>query len=389
MRGDAAASVQSKLEKFGDMYEKLQSLAKDVADGCFKVVEQEKLGIGCAVDVHVGTNKHVFSIIGPHTHNYGDIVLTLKRDIMHHPDFNFTVNAATTINGLTAPWGKGSATLRPWCGTVANADMLGSACTHGHAPRCCFRPKNLKPVLQARMSPMVKDWAKLAALELVGQVAEATKKKASDVTLVDVKKYWETEDSHTVLEGHLPGLVSLQYVHSIIIPKKTALEEKDKEKLETLKTKFGIEIIYDDKPTGKGPESFKRLEPYCQAPLEDIVGISVTLPAMNASKPQVLPLYLKDTQKYFIFKASAASTFFVSFAKGDFSKGSTTVMFRREPSQSVCAVCDGQQQNPEVRPRFREGTQSGQTDPKHWFCKLLLLENKCLYPCRPEDSWAM
>ena len=53
-------------------------------------------GIGFARDVELGTNKHVFSIVGPHFGRYyGDIMIVLEQSVMCHPDFNMTPCAGT------------------------------------------------------------------------------------------------------------------------------------------------------------------------------------------------------------------------------------------------------------------------------------------------------
>ena len=62
--------------------------------------EKAKEGaIGYGVDKEIGTNNHVFSIIGPNGNGsgYGDISIVLKQDIMKHPDFNMTPTAGTSF----------------------------------------------------------------------------------------------------------------------------------------------------------------------------------------------------------------------------------------------------------------------------------------------------
>ncbi|CAF1358055.1 unnamed protein product, partial [Didymodactylos carnosus] len=74
-------------------------------------LNQNQMGIGYNLDIELGTNQHVFSILGPHTgHYYGDIVIVFKPELMLHPDSNFTIQAATTfLSGNThksRPWLK-------------------------------------------------------------------------------------------------------------------------------------------------------------------------------------------------------------------------------------------------------------------------------------------
>ncbi|CAF4873212.1 unnamed protein product, partial [Rotaria sp. Silwood1] len=68
-------------------------------------------GIGFGKDKDLGTDKTVFSILGPHLgHYYGDVFIVFKREILHHPDANFTIQAATSFISGNA------FTSRPWLG---------------------------------------------------------------------------------------------------------------------------------------------------------------------------------------------------------------------------------------------------------------------------------
>jgi len=61
--------------------------------------EIETGAIGYEVDKELGTNKHVFSILGPNGNGsgYGEISIILKPEIMEHPDFNMTPVAGTSF----------------------------------------------------------------------------------------------------------------------------------------------------------------------------------------------------------------------------------------------------------------------------------------------------
>ncbi|CAF5053748.1 unnamed protein product, partial [Rotaria socialis] len=68
-------------------------------------------GIKYETDKALGTDKHVFSILGPHLgHYYGDIILVFKSEVMLHPDANFSPQAGTSFaSGSTfkhRPWVK-------------------------------------------------------------------------------------------------------------------------------------------------------------------------------------------------------------------------------------------------------------------------------------------
>ncbi|CAF4446752.1 unnamed protein product, partial [Adineta steineri] len=74
-------------------------------------------GIGFDKDKNLRTDKTVFSILGPHLgHYYGDVCIVFKREILHHPDANFSMQAATFY-----PSGH-AYTLRPWLGTAPSSN---------------------------------------------------------------------------------------------------------------------------------------------------------------------------------------------------------------------------------------------------------------------------
>ena len=62
-----------------NLIERLQRIAKAVQN-------HQNKGIVYHVDKIMGTDKHIFSIVGPHNEcGYGDIIFVLRPEIMHHP----------------------------------------------------------------------------------------------------------------------------------------------------------------------------------------------------------------------------------------------------------------------------------------------------------------
>ncbi|CAF3766285.1 unnamed protein product [Rotaria sp. Silwood1] len=71
--------------------------AKKIAQESIKLHEYP-MGIGYVVDRSLGTDKHVFRILGPHLgHYYGDIIIVFKKETMLHPDANFSIKAGTSF----------------------------------------------------------------------------------------------------------------------------------------------------------------------------------------------------------------------------------------------------------------------------------------------------
>merc|ERR1712048_383044 len=209
---------------------------------------------------------------------------------MYQPDFNFTVNAGTCLVGTTGD----AKALRPWCGCNYGAPPLGDKCPIHSPAMCRFKKDNENVYMKARMHPMVKDWEKVTAQELIGQTANHLKRagsdvKASDVTLENLKKCWRDDwNSHFVPEGRLPGIVPLSYVQKIVLPKDekvlggelTADEKKYLNKLDDLGLKIEIDDFKGFNSQGKMEwAAYDRAVHHCQEPLgiHRRVGLSMTL----------------------------------------------------------------------------------------------------------------
>ncbi|RUP50317.1 hypothetical protein BC936DRAFT_139648 [Jimgerdemannia flammicorona] len=124
-------------------------------------------GIGYEVDKLLGTNEHVFSILGPHTGTSKWILESKLR--------SFT--PSVPIHSKEA----------------------------------------VKKFHNSKLHPSCNDWAKAAAADICAQVMVTTGN--TQITLDDVKKEWMNRDSHFVFEAHLPSLIPLSFVDKIIIPK--------------------------------------------------------------------------------------------------------------------------------------------------------------------------
>jgi hypothetical protein len=66
--------------------QQLKQAAVAIAEAAI-ALSKMPMGIGFKVDRALGTDKQVFSILGPHTATdlYGDIILVFKQELMFHP----------------------------------------------------------------------------------------------------------------------------------------------------------------------------------------------------------------------------------------------------------------------------------------------------------------
>lgn len=251
----------------------LQGLAKDVAEHTRDSADFDP-GVGWAKDKELGTDKHVFSIIGANMGNgYGEVVLILKPSIMRHPDFNMTITAATSYVSKRTyfhrPWmamGKVVGYVPASSGMHCDPDSDSDASVKDDGGA---DPDSLADVLrvlkdgkaveykeadmlknfhQAKLHPCVADWERVTAWDLALQcrLFFMSKRKmdhwidkytesfrdeyiknrlggktptAEQVTFRVVKNWYTRVNSHGCIEGHLPQFVPLDFVETILMPK--------------------------------------------------------------------------------------------------------------------------------------------------------------------------
>jgi hypothetical protein len=84
----------------------------------------KKIGCECSDDKKVDTHKHVFASLGPnHCAHYGNIAIAFKEELMRHPDFFLTMQAAFFYVGHKGFW---TYSHRPWA--VLALDETSETC---------------------------------------------------------------------------------------------------------------------------------------------------------------------------------------------------------------------------------------------------------------------
>lgn len=175
-------------------------LSLSIADG-------EKYGIDFWVDKVIGIDRTIFAIYGPNTASYGDFHLIFKNTIKWHPDFYVTPHAATNFYNKSGSAPGKAKTSRPW------GEDFGPEQWREGKGQLNFHHSKFHPI-----APHT--WDALA-LDLIGRVAHHKKCDWGSVTTQDVKDWWSQEDSHRVLEAHLPYQVPLSYIDRVVVDKQT------------------------------------------------------------------------------------------------------------------------------------------------------------------------
>ncbi|CAF3934269.1 unnamed protein product [Rotaria sordida] len=190
-------AIQAALKS--DEIDEIRNCAIQVAQASI-TLHSNQTGIGFTRDVELGTNQHVFAILGPHTGQYyGDIVVVFKREIMLHPDSNFTMQAATTYTPPEPDKVPKAYKFRPWLQDPGT--MEG----------------RLKNFHQTKLHCSVPGSESVTALELIAITGGQNNPMKAD--LKHIIQRWLSVDSHQVIETHLPQLIPLSYVDHIYMPK--------------------------------------------------------------------------------------------------------------------------------------------------------------------------
>jgi len=220
--------------------EKMEKMAEEAVVDIINLC-QGTIGVDYSSDKVLRTNFSVFTVLGYHSGDYGDceVLITLKREVMYHPDFNLTTQAATSYCAEKCNWCHSGffEDRTDWMG----ANPMG-------------REEGLSLFRKERYSPAVKGWDEDFAREWIcrayghrnckcgaGKHAfKATRKNAPIPPPVSCRLYGQRkllnqidmEDvhqlflsfplfgSHLAPEGHAPGIIPLSYIDKIIIQKR-------------------------------------------------------------------------------------------------------------------------------------------------------------------------
>ena len=225
-----------------------------------KAAGDQSTGIGYKRDQEIGTDKHVFSIIGANMGEaYGDIIIILKRDIMQHPDFNMTITAGTSYLSKRAYF------HRPWVilGQLVDYDPMSSG-MHGQEDEVGgidaklaakvmrngykvdfddstnaehFHTNKLHPstveweyavatdlALQARLFFMSKrkldQWVDFATIRVRDELVSTLGGRDPTVNDIDngvLRRWYSRINAHGCIEGHMPEFVQFDYAEKIIM----------------------------------------------------------------------------------------------------------------------------------------------------------------------------
>lgn len=281
--------------------EAIRIKSNEIAEASINL-HMNRSGIGYDKDKDLKTDKTVFSILGPHLgHYYGDIFIVFKREILHHPDANFTIQAATSFMSGNA------FQLRPWLGTAPDA----------HEDR-------VKIFNHQKLNASISGYDYAAALELIAFTCQHFNLKTMNINLDKILERWLNVDSHLTVEGHLPKLIPLSYIDHIYIPQ-NLYDALSRTSIRTINATFKNSItrvphdgIADQPQRPHGPiPSSKSREDYQNVVVEklrerfieraknpswtSVQGAVITMASTDFTDPFILPLTISQAYEQYCF----------------------------------------------------------------------------------------
>jgi hypothetical protein len=277
----------------------LRTKAIEIAQASIKLFSNPA-GIGHAPDKELGTAKHVFSILGPHQgHYYGDVFIVFKRDILHHPDADFSIQAATTcLSGNAYKW-------RPWLGSDPGTPE-----------------ERVKLYHSSKLHASIPGYEYAIALELMAITSNELKLNSMNMDLQTIFKRWLGTDSHRTIEAHLPQLIPLDYIDHIYIPQNiyNSLNAQTRRAIDAV-FKYSISVTphqgdanqemgpFRPMPTSKERADYQSyvvdelLKQYNRdvknPPARPIQGTIITIPATGLNDSFVLPLTISQAYEQY------------------------------------------------------------------------------------------
>ncbi|CAF4696989.1 unnamed protein product [Rotaria sp. Silwood1] len=304
-------------------------------------------GYGYGPDKDLGTNKNVFSILGPNLgHYYGDIFIVFKREILHHPDANFSIQAATSYaSGNAFKW-------RPWLGHDSGS-----------------KDDRIKLFHKTKLHASITGYEFATALELIAITSHYLQKKSMNIDLETILRRWINADSHANIEGHLPQLIPLDYIDHIYIPQ-NIFDSFDSKTRQTIKSIFEnritttshqIEMDQYEPKSGPKPDSKVRAE-YQDFVIKDLIdkfgqrdihsisrpiqGIVITIPSTEFTDNYLLPLTISQAYQQYKMNHLQTSTNIIVYIYWQIMNGDMMLTLSNEQidtgkSQSNlhCLIC--------------------------------------------------
>lgn len=214
--------------QWGAIWDRIQRIVFGYAS---QVLETEDFGLDNPNDEKLGTNNHIFAILGPHIgeDNYGEICIVLKQDIMYHPHFNMTPCAGTSFM-------TGNASILNTYHPRQSFHSEEQSVDAFHRSKLSCACKGWASVISAVYEHNMLKWASLPKPEhneimgnnlnqITFRKGLGMERKSLGEGTFGLMMQYQTEqcpNTHTLIECHLPEKVAIQqYVDRVVMSPET------------------------------------------------------------------------------------------------------------------------------------------------------------------------
>ncbi|CAF1459194.1 unnamed protein product [Adineta steineri] len=170
----------------------IHQIAKQIAEASIKLHTNSD-SISHSFDKKLKTNRHVLSVLGPYVDNdCNDIVIVFKREILHHPDSNFSVQtAASYVTGRCYKY-------RPWLGTDSDSEAA-----------------RIKLFNETKLHASIPGYDQALAIELIALTSYKSRQRTMDIDLDMILRRLVNAHSQDEIEARLPQVIPLDYIDHI------------------------------------------------------------------------------------------------------------------------------------------------------------------------------
>ncbi|CAF1474871.1 unnamed protein product [Adineta steineri] len=180
MRSNLSSSISE-----GDI-EKLNDIIKIVADLSFQLQSNQ----------FFRQDKTIYSTLGSHLdERYGDIFIVFKREILHHPDANFSIQTAASFT---------------------NGQTFDRCSWFGPRPNTINERSELYN--QSKLHASIPGYEYAAALQLIATTSCSLNISPKSIDLQTILYDWTQTHSYEGIEANLPPLIPISYIDRIYIP---------------------------------------------------------------------------------------------------------------------------------------------------------------------------
>ena len=288
------------------------------------------LGISCSSDVKWETNKHVLSILGPYLDNKDDdIILVFKREILHHPDANFSIQASSSYRSGRCYQ------CQPWLGLISMSEE-----------------ERIKLFHNTKLHASIPGYEQAAAIELIALTSHDLSQRTMNIDLDIIFRCWLSAHSQNAIEARLPQLIPLDYIDQIYMMQNT-YESFDIDIRQGIQTIFGCRLTILSSKSNEEYHNyvnnalFQKFNKHdIQTIPRPIQGFVITIPPTNFIDNLVLPLKLSQAYEYYCINHSKASKDMTMYIYWQVMNGDMMLTLSNEQihenelqSKTRCLIC--------------------------------------------------